>query len=355
MKLAMLLIGAILTIAPATAFAAGHPDCFSVPRQAPDDLVRTGHRVTTPDGASLFFCEVRRRDARGTPLLLIHGGGAGSVATFDVDVPGYSLAADLADSGRPVFLVNIRGWETSLLPAGTPVEGDAAPPAVRSDDAVADISVVADWARAHTGARKVALLGFASGGHWAGRYAARSPGKVERLALLNTMYAVKAPWPLRGVLADPNDPSRFVPDFGAFRIVDKDQLVVNVRRWERQSGVRVDPAVIADHQRIAFAHGNIGPDGKLRIPSGFLKDHFALADGIGGWDASRLAIPILVIRSEADHWSRPEDAEAIRQAAPNRVEVVVIPGAGHYVFFNPADKGRAQLVAALSRFFATGT
>jgi pimeloyl-ACP methyl ester carboxylesterase len=354
MRIAALLIIAIFATGPVTAHAARHSDCFGKQRHASDGLVRKGHRLRTRDGASLFFCEVRRRDARGNPLLLIHGGGAGSVATFDVDVPGYSLAADLANTGRPIILVNIRGSESSRLPSGTPVEGLAAPPAAQAEEAVADIARVADWARSHKGSEKVALLGFASGGHWAGLYAAGRPDKVERLASINALYAVKAPWPLRSAFADPNDSSRFNPNTGAFRVVDKDQLIANLRKWERQSGVEIDPRVVAEHQRIAFAHGNVGFDGKLRIPSGYMKDHFALAEGIGGWDASRLKIPLLVVRSEADHWSRPEDVEAIRRAAPDRVETVTIPGAGHFVMFNPADKGRAQLVEALLRFFAAG-
>lgn len=354
MRFAALLIGAILATTAVVARAAEQSDCFGEQRHTPDNLVRTGHRVKTRDGASLYFCEIRRRDARGTPLLLIHGGGAGSVATFDVDVPGYSLAADLANTGRPIFLVDIRGSESSRLPPGTPVAGPTAPPAAQSQEAVADIAQVADWTRSHKRANKVALLGFASGGHWAGLYAARYPDKVERLALINSMYAVKAPWSLRSALADPNDSSRFDPNTGAFRIVDKDQLVANLRRWEKQSGVQIDPRVVAEHQRIAFANGVVGPDGKLRIPSGYMRDHFALADGVGGWDASRLKIPVLVIRSEADHWSRPEDVEAIRRAAPDYVQTVTIPGAGHFVMFNPADKGRALLVERLLRFFANG-
>ena len=94
-----------------------------------------------------------------------------------------------------------------------------------------------------------------------------------------------------------------------------------------------------------------GADGRLRIPNGFSKDHFGLADGIGGWDAAKVRVPILVLRSERDHWSRLEDPAAILRAAPGRSELVMLPGAGHFAMLSPPDKGRAVLVATLMRFF----
>jgi hypothetical protein len=45
---------------------------------------------------------VKPADARGVPVLCLHGGGGAGVASFDVPVAGYSVAEDLARPARSV-------------------------------------------------------------------------------------------------------------------------------------------------------------------------------------------------------------------------------------------------------------
>lgn len=48
-----------------------------------------------------------------SPLLLVHGGGGAGVASFDVEVAGYSLAEDFAKAGHEVYLMDVRGYGSS--------------------------------------------------------------------------------------------------------------------------------------------------------------------------------------------------------------------------------------------------
>ena len=43
------------------------------------------------------------------PVLLVHGATFGS-GLFDLPVPGYSLMEELAQNGRPVYALDIRGY-----------------------------------------------------------------------------------------------------------------------------------------------------------------------------------------------------------------------------------------------------
>jgi dienelactone hydrolase len=85
---------------------------------------------------------------------------------------------------------------------------DRSTPLVSTKEAAADIAAVVNWIvdRTH---HKVAVMGWASGGHWACAYASREPTNLSRLALLNTLYAVNAPWELRSSIQAKDDSQHF--------------------------------------------------------------------------------------------------------------------------------------------------
>jgi pimeloyl-ACP methyl ester carboxylesterase len=135
-------------------------------------IERQDRTVASDPGISIAFRElVARGHDDGVPVVLVHGAGGGGISSFDVPVPGYSLAEDLARAGHPVYAIDVRGWGRSSRPAALDAPPQANPPAVGSDEAVRDIAAVVDWVRAHRH-RPVAVLGWATGGHWAGMYAA---------------------------------------------------------------------------------------------------------------------------------------------------------------------------------------
>lgn len=118
-----------------------------------------------------------------------------------------------------------------------------------------------------------------------------------------------------------------------------------------------DPAVAAAYAEAAIASdptaGERTPP-SFRAPSGALEDSFYLASGRQLWDASLIRSPTLVIRSERDFWSRPEDAERLQAHLVHaaRVKVVELPEATHFAHLDRAERGRDLLIRELLAFLA---
>lgn len=323
-------------------------------------VTRTDAMVDQAPGNRLFVRQVRGPDTARVPVLLVHGGGGGGLASFDPGVPGYSLAEVLAAAGHSVYVMDIRGWGRSSRPAALASTDPTTPPAVTSDEVVADITAIVGHIRAREKNRQVALLGHASGGHWAGMYAAAHPDVVSHLVMVNSMYGVKAPWPLLQAMQDPARPGAFNPRAGACRTVGAGGLLAN---WN--ANIPIEDKALWRDPRVADAYvrETIDPDpaSKSRtppatcLPRGFQRDHFAMAQGKLFWSAASIRAATLVIRGSRDHWSRPEDVTALRAGltAATRVEIVEIPEATHFVFLDRAERGRQvftqRVIAFLGR------
>lgn len=90
----------------------------------------------------------------------------------------------------------------------------------------------------------------------------------------------------------------------------------------------------------------------LRAPSGALEDSFYQASGRQLWDASMIRSSVLVIQSENDFWSRPEDRETLREhlTSARAVRVVVIPEATHFAHLDPPERGRNRFLEEVLAF-----
>lgn len=122
---------------------------------------REEFHVDSDPGVSLFIREVKARDAKpAPPILLIHGARVPGVGSFDLDVPGGSLAGDLAERGFTVYVMDVRGYGRSSRPTAMGEPADKNPPLVRSDEAVRDIGAVVDWIRKRTGERPALFDGL---------------------------------------------------------------------------------------------------------------------------------------------------------------------------------------------------
>jgi pimeloyl-ACP methyl ester carboxylesterase len=310
-------------------------------------IERTEHFVRSAPDVRIYLRKVVRTNAhqRG-PVLLVHGGSPPGEVVFDLDVPGYSLAEDLASAGYPTYIVDVRGWGQSVGP----------PSAGSSIEALQDIEAAVAWIRTNSGGQPLALLGHATGGHWVGMYAARHPEHVNRLVMVNSMYGVDAPWPIGVSLEDPQRPGRFDESAGMFRLADAGSLLAG---WNRS--IPTDDKSVWRDPRVATAYVTRGlatdPTSSsrnppsMRIPGAFRREHYDIAHGKKFWDAHAIKAPTLYVRGTRDHWSRPEDLQALARDLTNApAHFVSIPDATHFVFLDRPDHGRAQFMRVLMDF-----
>ncbi|WP_211857030.1 alpha/beta fold hydrolase [Plastoroseomonas hellenica] len=347
-----------------TVLAAGVMAAMAMVGSAQAEIRRVDFRVPGEAGIALFVRELVAGsiDAALPPVLLLHGARVPGIASFDLPVAQGSLAADLAQTGHRVFVMDARGYGASTrLGQDGPRDGA---PLVRSEEVVRDIAAVVAAIRARTGARAVALLGWATGGHWLGMYASRHPGEVSHLILYNTLYGAHAGHPrlaAGGPLADPRVPGRFdAARSGAFAFNTADSLLPS---WdasipEEDKAQWRDPAVLAAYQAAALASdptsGERSPPA-FRAPMGAIADSFELASGRKLWDAATITARVLIMRSGNDFWSRPEDVAGLQRelTSARSLRAVTIPGATHYVHLDRPERGRDEFLRDVAAFLRT--
>ncbi|HET8632037.1 MAG TPA: alpha/beta fold hydrolase [Thermomicrobiales bacterium] len=327
------------------------------------EVRRGDHQVRGEGDSRLFVREVRpARGAPGVPVLLLHGARVPGVASFDLAVPGGSLATDLAAAGHPVYVMDARGYGGSARPRAMeePPEGR---PLVRSIEVVHDIAAVVGWVCGRLRAPGVALLGWATGGHWAGHYATLYPHRVRALILHNTLYGGTVGHPSLGPgtdMEDPEHPCRFnAAAYGAYRLNTGASLLPG---WDRSiplddKAAWRDPAVADAYVAAALASDPAGASltpPAFRAPSGALEDSFYLACGRQLWDASFILAPTLVLRSERDFWSRPEDLLRLVEHLVHApiVRAVTLPDATHFVHLDRPERGRDDFLREVLAFLA---
>jgi pimeloyl-ACP methyl ester carboxylesterase len=318
--------------------------------------------INSDPGIRLFVREVTvGQNGSGKPILLVHGARVPGIASFDLPVSGGSLAEDLAQRGFDVYILDLRGYGQSTRPKEMDEPPTAHPPLVRSNEAVRDIAATVDWIRSRRGLASVVLFGWATGGHWAAHYASLYPEKVSALIVLNSLYGANSPHPLMGHgsdMEDPAHPGHFNRSVcGAYRLNDAQSLL---RQWDRSIPVEDksqwrDPAIAKAYVDAALASdptSNSRTPPSMRSPCGALEDSFYLAIGRRLFDASLITAPVLIVASERDFWSRPEDRQAMADELVHspKVRVVVIPSATHLVHLDRPEHGRDTLLKEISEF-----
>lgn len=326
-------------------------------------LQREDFFVAGDPGIRLFVREVTNANS-GPPILLLHGARVPGLASFDLPAAGGSLAGDLAESGLDVYVMDVRGYGQSTRPGAMEQPAALHAPLVRSNEAARDIGAVVDAIRERRHVAQVALFGWATGGQWAGYYASLYPGKVSALILLNSLYRGDSKQPMIGRgsdLEDPIRPGQFNrAACAAYRRNTGDSLL---RGWDASIPIADknawrDPAVAKAYVEAALAsdpESNSWTPPRFRSPCGALEDSFYLAIGRQLWDASLVTAPTLILASERDFWSRPEDrlnlaADLVHSP---KVRTVVIPGATHFVHLDRAERGRDMLLKEIESFVAS--
>jgi hypothetical protein len=119
--------------------------CFA--NAQPAQVVRRDFFVPEGNGIRIFVRQVAAKHGpRSAPaVLLIHGARVPGIASFDLQVPGGSLAADLATRGLAVYVMDVRGYGASTRPKEMeePAEGGAA--LLRSNEAARNMGAAVDW------------------------------------------------------------------------------------------------------------------------------------------------------------------------------------------------------------------
>jgi len=215
--------------------------------------------VNSDAGIRIHIREIRNKDAHRAcePILLVHGARVPGVASFDLPVPGGSLAADLAEKVSCVYVIDVRGYGQSTRPPEMEEPPQNHPPIVRSVKAARDIDATVDFIRRRTGVSRVSLFGWATGGQWAGYYATQHSEKLSHLILLNALYGADVPHSLMGHgsnMEDPAHPGHLNPAMGAYRCNSADSLLGT---WNRSIPVEEkaawrDPAVADAYVRKAL-------------------------------------------------------------------------------------------------------
>lgn len=287
---------------------------------------------------------------RKIPILLIHG-GTGAITSFDLGVDDASFAKSLADAGFAVYLMNIRGWERSTAPAYN--AADTALVAASCEEAAADIDAVVNYLIKDIPKRKIDLLGWAAGGHWASYYTTLHNDKVAHLIALNSLYGVKAPWALNESFADPGDSTKFNTSIPTYRQSNEQQMTTAWKTGLTDSTISADSAVMVAFAKTAVS---FNAESLLKTPGGYRKESFYMAGGRKYWDAKDITVPTLLIRSENDFWSRPVDLDTYYNELVNAPakKKVTLAGAGHFVIMDRYGKGHRNLIIAINNFVKKG-
>ena len=282
------------------------------------------------------------------PLVMLHGGGPGATASFDLPVAGGSFALALQELSRTIYLVNIRGWEKSTLPDYDFTDSSLV--IGSHQEAIRDINTAVNWILERENQANVNLFGWATGGHWVSAFTIQYPQKVNRMISLNSLYGVQAPWSLRKFFGSKEDSTEY-NKAGFFRRSPRENLT---RAWDRsilmEDKEKWRDSMVAEAYRREAT--NFGLDTSiLKVPAGYREESFFMSLGHKYWQAEDISVPALFIRSELDFWSRTEDLAAIEMASHQNplLRTASIPGT-HYVFLDKPERGKQQLIELMADF-----
>ncbi len=315
------------------------------------------HRITARGATDITIGILEKRgepvEPRLPPVLLVHGATLGA-SLFDLPRPGYSLMAWLANKGRAVYALDVRGFGNSLGGRTMDAEPDAGAPFSRAGDAVQDIGAALDFILAREHMDVADLIGFSWGTITSALYATKVPARIARLALYAPLYAeVNQLWLDR--IADPESPTRLNRRIGAYRPITKKELTT---RWDADlptpntdlyREVGIPDLVFEVFAGLDPRSGSFEP-AAFRCPAGPLADLMSVFNGRPLYDPHKLTMPTLLVRGSDDTTSTDTDARRLLAAvaSPQKSYCVVTPGS-HFLII---EKNRSELYQRLSEFLS---
>lgn len=273
-------------------------------------------------------------------LLYVHGATYPSETAFDLALDGLSWMDFIASHGWDVWLVDLRGYGRSTRPPEMDAPAADHAPIVTTSVAVRDVSSAADYVMAHTGAEKIAILGWSWGTTTMGAYAASNPDKVSKVVLYAPVWLRTTPPP-------PATP------LGAYRTVAKDAAK---KRWlngvpEAKAADLIPPGWFEAWSDATWATDPKSTEaGLLRAPNGVIQDlrEYWYAEK-PFYDPAKITAPTLVILAEWDQDTPPYMAQTLfpkLTAAPWKRMVMIGEGT-HTVIM---ERNRMQLFREVQMF-----
>ena len=327
-------------------------------------MTRTDAMVAGPPGIAIFLREVVGRSPAPNvaPLLLVHDTPAAGPASFDLGVPGGSLAADLADAGLRVYLMDARGYGRSSRAPRLEQPAASRRPAAREPRRWSRTSAPSSTGSASArGPRRSPSSAGAPAATRSGssRRAGRTSSPPSSSTTRSTAAGPSIRWSGRAPdLADPARPGRVNrATLGAYRLYDAAAIL---KPWDQSipgadKAAWRDPQVAAAYLAAVLAADPGAPPQRppaVRVPTGPLADAFEVTTGRQAWDAGLIQAPALIVFAESDFWSRAEDRDRLQAHLVNagEVKVVTLPGATHYAHLDRPERGRQALIDALKAF-----
>jgi pimeloyl-ACP methyl ester carboxylesterase len=298
------------------------------------DIHRTDLHVSTREGVRIFVRELRGpRD--GPAVVLAHGARVPGLGSFDLPVPGGSLAQDLAGAGWRVYLFDARNYGRSDRDPRLDRPAHESPPLSRAFEVLRDMGAVVREAMARQNGAPVALLGWATGAMWSGYYASIHPENVSHLIYYNGLYGGSSEHPTLGhgsAADDPGRPGRFHDQaFGGWRLNTAASLVPNWdRAFDGDPADCRDPRVLEAYMAAALASDPSSAQRdppSFRSPSGAVEDSYYQACGRQLFDAG---------------------------AITGHVQSMTLPAASHYVHLDRDSAGRTAFLDAVLAFLRRG-
>lgn len=290
----------------------------------------------------------RGDEADRPPVLFVHGATYAS-RLYDIPHPGASWLAACAEAGFAAYAIDVRGYGLSRSERAEV----ATQPYGRAAEVIHDIDDAARWIAHRHGVERIALVGGSWGSVTTALYASTiGRDRVSRLVLYAPIYAERNEGWLE-ILADPEDPARFNPAYGAFRLVNEPQTRA---RWDEEipegqiDGWR-DEAVfqalvqssLADDDE---AHRHEPP--AFRAPNGTLLDLWSCFRGYPLYDPADIGCPTLLVRGSADMTSTRSDAlhlfDALGAKTKRYVEIA------HGAHFVSAERNAPQVFGETNLF-----
>lgn len=312
-----------------------------------DHDTATSHVITSSDETELrLHLRAHADDPARAPVLFVHGATYAS-RLYDIPHPGASWMKATAEAGFAAYGLDIRGYGQSR----SAIMDTATEPYARAADAIRDIDDAVRWICARHNVATVRLVGGSWGSITTAIYAAKiGAQRIEKLVLYAPIFAEwNEGW--RIVLADPGDPTRFNPRFGATRLVTEratrerwDAEIPHGADWRDEEVFQalVQSSLADDPQSSRYAQP------AFRAPNGTFLDLWEAFNARPLYDPAKVHCPTLLIRGGADPTSTRSDAlQLFDRLGAEEKEYVEIANGAHFV---SAERRAHSVFSNVTRF-----